>query len=74
MSNSERILKICQYFVKLWARVRCLVFLTHGVYIAYFAINAARIYVIYTYMNPRSTLHCITGRLRFVFRQSLGSS
>jgi len=24
--NSERILKIGQYFVKLWARVRCLVF------------------------------------------------
>jgi len=31
-SNSERILKIGQYLVKLWARVRCLVFLTHGVY------------------------------------------
>jgi len=30
-SNSERILKIGQYSVKLWARVRCLVFLTHGV-------------------------------------------
>jgi len=30
-SNSERILKIGQYVVKLWARVRCLVFLTHGV-------------------------------------------
>ena len=30
-SNSERILKISQYLVKLWARVRCLVFLTHGV-------------------------------------------
>jgi len=30
-SNSERILKIGQYLVKLWARVRCLVFLTHGV-------------------------------------------
>ena len=29
--NSERILKIGQYLVKLWARVRCLVFLTHGV-------------------------------------------
>jgi len=25
-SNSERILKIGKYFVKLWARVRCLVF------------------------------------------------
>jgi len=25
-SNSERILKIGQYLVKLWARVRCLVF------------------------------------------------
>ena len=32
-SNSERILKIGQYLVKLWARVRCLVFLTHGVVI-----------------------------------------
>ena len=33
--NSERILKIGQYLVKLWARVRCLVFLTHRVgYIA----------------------------------------
>ena len=30
-SNSERILKIGQYLVKLWARVRCLVFLTHSV-------------------------------------------
>jgi len=30
-SNSERILKISQYLVKLWARVRCLVFLTHSV-------------------------------------------
>ena len=30
-STSERILKIGQYLVKLWARVRCLVFLTHGV-------------------------------------------
>ena len=28
-SNNERILKIGQYLVKLWARVRCLVFLTH---------------------------------------------
>ena len=32
-SNGERILKIGQYLVKLWARVRCLVFLTHGIYI-----------------------------------------
>jgi len=32
-SNGERILKIGQYLVKLWARVRCLVFLTHGVVI-----------------------------------------
>ena len=31
--NSERILKIGQYLVKLWAIVRCLVFLTHGVFI-----------------------------------------
>ena len=31
LSNGERILKIGQYLVKLWARVRCLVFLTHGV-------------------------------------------
>jgi len=30
-SNSERILKIGQYLVKLWATVRCLVFLTHNV-------------------------------------------
>jgi len=30
-SNSKRIMKIGQYLVKLWARVRCLVFLTHGV-------------------------------------------
>jgi len=30
-SNSERILKIGQYLVKLLARVWCLVFLTHGV-------------------------------------------
>ena len=30
-SNSERILDIGEYSVKLWARVRCLVFLTHGV-------------------------------------------
>jgi len=30
-SNSEGILKIGQYLVKLWARVRCVVFLTHGV-------------------------------------------
>jgi len=29
-SNSERILKIGQYLVKLWARVRCLVFLTQS--------------------------------------------
>jgi len=29
--KDERILKIGQYLVKLWARVRCLVFLTHGV-------------------------------------------
>ena len=32
-SNSEKILKIGQYLVKLWARVRCLVFLTHSVVI-----------------------------------------
>jgi len=30
-SNRERILKIGKYLVKLWARVRCLVFLTHSV-------------------------------------------
>jgi len=30
-SNSERILDIGKYSVKLWARVRCLVFLTHSV-------------------------------------------
>jgi len=30
-SKSERILKIGKYLVKLWARVRCLVFLTHSV-------------------------------------------
>jgi len=30
-SNSERILKIGKYLVKLWTRVRCLVFLTHSV-------------------------------------------
>ena len=30
-SDSERILKIGQYLVKLWTRVLCLVFLTHGV-------------------------------------------
>jgi len=30
-SNSERIWKIGQYLVKLWARVWCLVFLTHSV-------------------------------------------
>jgi len=29
--NSERILKIGQYLLKLWARVRCLVFLTYSV-------------------------------------------
>ena len=32
IQNSERILRIGQYLVKLWARVWCLVFfLTHGV-------------------------------------------
>jgi len=31
VSNSERILIIGKYLVKLWARVWCLVFLTHGV-------------------------------------------
>ena len=30
-SNSERILKIGQYLVKLRARVRCFVFLTHSI-------------------------------------------
>ena len=30
-SNSERILTIGQYLVKLWAGVGCLVFLTHSV-------------------------------------------
>ena len=30
-SNSEKILKIGKYLVKLWTRVWCLVFLTHGV-------------------------------------------
>jgi len=30
-SNGERILKIGRYLVKLWARVRCLVSLTHRV-------------------------------------------
>ena len=30
-SNSETILTTGQYLVMLWARVRCLVFLTHGV-------------------------------------------
>jgi len=30
-SNGERILKIGKYLVKLLARVRCLVFLTHSV-------------------------------------------
>jgi len=34
-SNIERILKIGQHLVKLWARVRCLVFLTHGVVYLY---------------------------------------
>jgi len=29
--TSERILKIGQYLVKLWSRVRCLIFFTHGV-------------------------------------------
>ena len=29
--TGEKILKIGQYLVKLWARVRCLVFLTHDV-------------------------------------------
>jgi len=32
-SNSERILKIGSYLAKLWTRVWCLVFLTHGVYL-----------------------------------------
>ena len=32
--NSERILKIGQYLVKLWPRVWCLVFLAHGVELA----------------------------------------
>jgi len=32
-SNSGRILKIGKYLVKLWARVRCLVFLTYSVYV-----------------------------------------
>jgi len=31
-SNSERILKISQYLVKLWEKVWCLVFLIHSVY------------------------------------------
>jgi len=30
-SNSERILKIGQYLLKLWARIKCLVFLTDSV-------------------------------------------
>ena len=33
MYNSERILKIGQYLAKLWTRVWCLVFLTHGVFL-----------------------------------------
>ena len=35
-SKSERILKIGQYLVKLWARVKCLVFWTHGVDLHYY--------------------------------------
>jgi len=31
LCNSERILKIGHYLVKLWTRVCCLVLLTHGV-------------------------------------------
>ena len=38
-SNSKRIFKIGQYLVKLWARVRCLVFLTHGVEIITLMVN-----------------------------------
>jgi len=33
-STSKRIVKIGQYLVKLWASVRCLVFLTHGVFVS----------------------------------------
>jgi len=34
-SASEKILKIGLYLVKLWPRVWCLVFLTHGVYVLF---------------------------------------
>ena len=50
-SNSERILKIGQYLVKLWARVWCLVFLTHCV-VRYNTISCSNVR---SYTSPKPT-------------------
>ena len=55
-SNSERILKIGRYLVKLWARERCLVFLTHGV--VYFAIEKIHKIQQEAHLSPRDRAMC----------------
>ena len=58
-SNSERILKIGQYLVKLWARVWCLVFLTHGVVLCHrhpFNGPQSRTTQVSRYQNGKTTL------------------
>ena len=55
-SNNERILKIGKYLVKLWATVRCLVFLTHGVVLT--VILCKRLVDVYMFrVDVRETRH-----------------
>jgi len=49
-SNTERILKIGQHLVKLWARVRCLIFLTHSVY-TYMVGQKIKLLILSEYVN-----------------------
>jgi len=59
-SNCESILKIGQYLVKFWARVRCLVFLTHGVYKIFSMYDCYQILL----CNERNKSRKLTGRLK----------
>jgi len=57
-SNSGRILKIGQYLVKLLARVRCLVFLTHSV-----VPTKVRWVLFLAFIVRRPTVYCCVGLL-----------
>ena len=60
-SNSERILKIGKYLVELWARVRRLVFLTHGVVVLVMTFVSGAIFALVNCQTQNdcrsSTLH-----------------